>query len=398
MTGPVDLTDPRHDHDPFPLFDRLRDAGPVVWSDRHRAWLAVSHEAVLDGLRSPWLSSDRIDTFERLAASRPAAFRIVVDLLRGWMVFRDPPAHTRLRDPVRRAFTPRRIDGLRDEVEQIAEALLDDLPARVDLRAAYARPLPALVIARLLDIPDADQDEFRRWSDQLADVVFSAESRSSSSLDRPIEAAERFHQYFGELAEHRRRHPGDDLVSALVQASGAGAPEPGELVGACTLLLFAGHETTAGLIANGASLLLDDADQLDRLREDAELWPLAVDELMRRAGPAKTMVRKATESRSWFGADVSAGDTVFLVLLAASHDPAVFPEPQRLDVGRHPNPHAGFGWGIHHCLGASLARLEGEVALRRLFERHPSMERTAAVRWGGGVLGRAVAAVPVAVG
>lgn len=397
MTDAVDLTAPDVDADPFPLFDRLRARGPVVWSERHRAWLAVSHESVLDGLRAPWLSSDRIGTFERVAASRPDAFRVVVDLLRGWMVFRDPPAHTRLRDPVRRAFTPRRVDDLRGDTEAIADELLDGLEPHVDLRPSYARPLPALVIARLLDVPAADRGELQAWSDQLTGVVFSAE-RSDADVDGPAEAAERFTAYFGDLAEHRRRHPGDDLVSALVHASGPGAPEPSELVGACTLLLFAGHETTATLIANGTSMLLDHPDQLARLLDDPGLWPTAVDELMRRAGPAKTMVRKAAVGRPWFGVDVAAGDTVFLVLLAASHDPAVFADPERLDIARHPNQHAGFGWGIHHCLGASLARLEAEVALRRLFERFPETSRAAPARWGGGVLGRAVAGVSVVLG
>jgi cytochrome P450 len=384
----VDLTEPRNDADPFSLFAQMRSEGSVIRSERHRAWLAVTHESVLDGLRAPWLSSDRISIFERAAQKQPAAFRAVVDVLRGWMVFRDPPAHTRLRDPVRRAFTPRRVADLRETTTEIAAMLLDAVDttdeAGIDLRRSYARPLPALVIAQLLGVPASDRDEFASWSDQLAEVVFAAEG---TGLDpsRPIEAAEQFDRYFTELAAHRRRKPGDDLITALVQASDI---DPSDLVGACTLLLFAGHETTAGLIANGAALLLEERDQLERLQADPALWPTAVEELMRRAGPAKTMVRKALEGRRWFGADVHAGDTVFLVLLAASNDPAVFTEPDRLDVGRHPNPHLGFGWGTHHCLGAALARLEAQVALCQLFERFPSMDLAAPVRWGGGILGR----------
>jgi cytochrome P450 len=178
----------------------------------------------------------------------------------------------------------------------------------------------------------------------------------------------------------------------------AGDIDPADLVGACTLLLFAGHETTAGLIANGTALLLEHPAELERLRADPSLWPTAVDELLRRASPAKTMVRKATQDRRWFGADVRAGDTVFLVLLAASNDPAVVTDPDRLDVGRRPNPHLGFGWGLHHCLGASLARLEAEVALRRLFDRFPGLRLDGPVGWGGGVLGRAVRLPPVVIG
>ena len=385
----IDLTDPVHDADPFPLFDELRAIGPVVRSERHRAWLAVTHEAVLDGLRTPWLSSDRVPTFERIAASRPESFQAVVDVLRGWMVFRDPPEHTNLREPVRRAFTPKRVADLRDDVEAIAEGLLhaipSDPPQPFSLYDAYAKPLPALVIAQLLGVPASDREEFAHWSDQLAAVVFSAEGGGSG--DGPAMAAGRFTEYFTALAEERRRHATDDLISALVHAS---AIDPADLVGACTLLLFAGHETTAGLIANSTALLLQHPDQLQRLRGDASLWPTAVDELLRRASPAKTMVRKATEDRRWFGADVRAGDTVFLVLLAGSNDPAVVADPNRLDVGRRPNPHLGFGWGLHHCLGAALARLEAEVALQHLFERFPRLRLDGPVGWGGGVLGRAV--------
>jgi cytochrome P450 len=300
------------------------------------------------------------------------------------MVFRDPPEHTTLREPVRKAFTPKRIADLRADVEAIAVDLLDSLAGdRLELHARYAKPLPALVIAQLLGVPAEDRDEFGRWSDQLAGVVFTAEGGGDN--DGAAAAAQRFTEYFTDLAEQRRREPTDDLISALVHAS---AIDPADLVGACTLLLFAGHETTAGFIGNATALLLEHREQLDRLREDPSLWPTAVDELLRRASPAKTMVRKALADQRWFGADVRAGDTVFLVLLAASNDPAVIDEPQRLDVARHPNPHLGFGWGLHHCLGASLARLEAEVALRRLFDRYPTMRLDGPLTWGGGVLGR----------
>jgi cytochrome P450 len=395
----VDLTAREHQQDPHALFHQLRRDAPVHWSDVHRAWLAVSYEAVHDGFTAPWLSSDRIPSFERAAVSRPAAFARVVDLLRGWMVFRDPPAHTRLRDPVRRAFTPRRLGDLTPAIERTAHELLDRLAADGDgdVRRVYASPLPALVIADLLAIPRADREAFQQWSDRLSGVVFAAESHGDAATAAAIAAADDFVAYFGELIEHRRRHPGDDLVTALVHASGPGAPEPAELVGACTLLLFAGHETTAGLIANGTASLLDDPQARQRLAGDPALWTSAVEELMRIDGPAKVMVRKTTEAVRWHGVDLREGDTVFLVILAANRDPAVFADPDRLDIGRDPNPHLGFGWGLHHCLGAALARLEARIALRALFERFPGMERTGVAPWGGGVVGRGVGAVPVRV-
>jgi cytochrome P450 len=398
--GTIDLRDPGNDEDPHALFRTLRDEAPVHWSDAHRAWVAVAYAAVRDGFNASWLSSDRIPVFERAAATRPEAFARVVDLLRGWMVFRDPPAHTRLRDPVRRAFTPRRLEGLVPTIERTAAELLHAVEGRGggDLRALYAGPLPALVIADLLGVPRQDRDAFQHWSDDLARVVFAAES-PGLAVEAAVRATDRFTGYFTDLVADRRRHPGDDLVSALALASGPGAPEPAELVGACTLLLFAGHETTAGLIANGVSVLLDDDDARRRLAGDGTAWPSAVEELLRLEGPTKVMVRKvaadAPTDAPWHGVELRPGDTVFLAILAADRDPAVFVEPDRLDVAREPNPHLGFGWGLHHCLGAALARLEARIALQRLVERFPGMRRTSAARWGGGVVGRGVARVDV---
>jgi cytochrome P450 len=397
-TADLDLRAPEHDADPHRLFRHLRETAPIHWSPAHRAWLVLTHGAVLEGFTAPWLSSDRVPSFERLAARHGDRFTRVVDLLRGWMVFRDPPAHTALRDPVRQVFTPRRVRTLEPRVAATADDLLDELadagPGGGDLRTLLAAPLPALVIADLLGVPRQDRASFQQWSDELARVVFAAEG-GTTDIERAADAADHFFAYFGDLVDHRRRRPGDDLISALVTATGAGGPDPADLVGACTLLLFAGHETTAGLIATGAWLLLDHPGERARLAADATLWPTAIDELVRLDGPAKLMARKAVERRSWHGADIGAGDTVFLVLLAADRDPAVFPDPDRLDVGRTPNPHLGFGWGLHHCLGAALARMEARVALRRLFERFPDLEATARPWWGGGVFGRTVAAVEV---
>ena len=366
----------------------------MQWSDAHRGWLALSHAAVGEGFRAPWLSSDRVPVFERVAAKQPPEFGRVVDLLRGWMVFRDPPAHERLRDPVKRVFTPSRLQRLVPMIERTTDELLDDMAGAgtADLQPSFTRPLPALVIADLLGVPRADRAEFQTWSDQLASVVFAAESGMGGEV---IDAAKRFSDYFDALIEERRRRPGDDVISALLDSTRHEGPEDSELVGACTLLLFAGHETTAGLLANATCLLFENDDARRELTGSPTAWATAVDEFMRRAGPAKVMVRKSTIDREWMGAPVRERDTVYLVILAANGDPAVFRDPDRLDIHRDPNPHFGFGWGLHHCLGASLARLEARIALRRLFERFPALAPENDYRWGGGLLGRAVSLVRV---
>ena len=392
----IDLAAPEAIADPHALFHRLRATGAVHRSDVHRAWLVLSHAGVTACFRDQRLSADRVPAFERMAESRPAGFQRVVDLLRGWMVFRDDPAHDRLRDPVRRAFTPRRVEGLAPAIEAIADGLLDELAdaGGGDLRARFGVPLPALVIADLLAIPRADRAEFQTWSNLLSAVVFAAESRSSSA-DAAIAGAEHFWSYFTDLCEHRRRKPGDDLVSELVGAVGPGGLEPVELVGACTLLLFAGHETTTGLLTSGTRVLLDEPGATDQLRADPALWHTAVDELLRLEGPAKLMVRRTREDIEIEGTTIPAGQTVWLVILAADRDPLVFPDPDRVDLARDPNPHVAFGWGIHHCLGAPLARLEGRIALRRLVERFPGLAAREPARWGGGVLGRGLSRLEV---
>ena len=392
----IDLTAPEVDADPHAFFHALRAKGPLHWSDRHRGWLVVSHAAVNEGFRVPWLSSERIPAFERVAAKRPPEFARVVDLLRGWMVFRDPPVHERLRDPVRRVFTPMRLERLTPMIEQTTDLLLDSLEddGGGSLQASFCRPLPALVIADLLGVPRADRAEFQAWSDQLASVVFTAEQRDGDG-SAAVEAADRFTTYFNELIAERRRRPGDDAISALLDESRGQGPTGIELVGACTLLLFAGHETTAGLLANASCLLFEHDDARAELAADPSLWPGAVEEFMRLAGPANVMVRKSTTDRDWYGQPVKAGDTVYLGILAAGRDPAVFADPDRLDPRRDPNPHFGFGWGLHHCLGAALARLEARIALRRLFERFPLLAPSAPYWWGGGLIGRAVSPVQV---
>ena len=394
----IDLASPEVDADPHSFFHALRAEGPVHWSDRHRGWLAVSHAAVNEGFRAPWLSSERIPAFERVAAKRSTEFARVVDLLRGWMVFRDPPVHERLRDPVRRVFTPMRLERLAPMIEQTTDELLDGLEAAGSgiLQDHVCRPLPALVIADLLGVPRADRAEFQTWSDQLASVVFTAEQRDANG-EAAIAAADRFTTYFNELIAERRRSPGDDAISALLDVSRGSGPEGIELVGACTLLLFAGHETTAGLLANSACVLFEHDDARVALARDPALWPSAVEELMRFTGPAKVMVRKSTIDCEWYGQPVKAGDTVYLAILAANRDPVVFTDPDGFDVRRDPNPHFGFGWGLHHCLGAALARLEARIALRRLFERFPRLAPTNSYWWGGGLIGRVVSPVQVTI-
>ncbi len=362
--------------------------GPVQWSETHRAWLFLSHEAVSSGFRDTRLSADRIEPFERVAAERPAEFGKIVELLSGWMIFRDPPAHTRLRDPVRRAVTPRVVEGVRPAIEKTVEDLLSAMPSTglYDFKTEFAETLPALVIADLLGVPASERHRFKDWSDGLGQIVFSVQP-GQIPTDTVREAAEEFTNFFAELIEHRRQHPGDDLISLMVQG-GADELTAMELVGACTLLLFAGHETTTNMLVSSVRVLHEHPDQRERLVHDDAILPFAADELLRVAGPAKTMVRRVGTPFEFHGHEFEHRQKIFLVILTANRDPAVFVDPERVDLGRQPNTHLGFGWGLHHCLGAPLARMELTVALRRLYEEFPNLRPAEPDRpWSGNELG-----------
>jgi cytochrome P450 len=387
------------------LHERLaaaRAGAPVVWSETHDAWIALTHAAVAEGFRDPRLSSDRLPAFEQMAASRPEAFRTVVDLLSGWMVFRDPPVHDRLREPVRAAFTPRRVAGLASTIERVADELLDDLSAGGggDFRALVAQPLPAIVIAELLGVPASDRVRFQQWSDELGRIVFAATSRDIDH-ESAIAGATSFASYFGDLVDHHRANPTDNLISAIVHGAGRDGGDlglsPAEVVGACAMLLFAGHSTTTGFLTNALWALFERPDALGEWRDDPTVDATAIDELMRLEGPASVMIRRAVADFEWQGVDVRSGDAVYLSIAAADRDPAVFADPDRLDLRRDPNPHLGFGWGLHHCLGAPLARLESRVVLRRLLDRFPALEPDGVPHWGDNVIGHSAGPLHVRV-
>jgi cytochrome P450 len=367
--------------DPAGYFAGFRDRGQVQWSDAQQGWAVIGHAAVAGAFRdAAALSADRIGPLERIAAERPEGFGAVVDLLRGWMIFRDPPAHTRLREPVRAAFTPRRVTGLESVVASIVDEVLDTLAASggaVDLSVGFAQPIPALVIAALLGVEASERHRFQDWSHELAAIVFSTNA-GSVDTDMTVHAAEEFTTFFGELVAHERDAPTGGIITAIAQIEDSDLGDA-ELVGLCTLLLFAGHETTTTLLGNAIAILCQSPDMCEQLRGDPGLWPSAVEEFMRVQGPARTMVRKVAIDHEREGVQLRARDNVFLSIAAANHDPAVFAEPNVLDLARDPNPHLGFGWGLHHCLGASLARMEARIALARLVERFGRLEAAKAI-------------------
>ena len=367
----VEAMSPAFRDDPYPHYERFRGPAPLL-RVADTIWFALGHGDVTNLLRHPGMSTDESHATTEIGKTGPGAVKTQS------LLFMDPPDHTRLRNLVARAFTPRRIEGLRATTEAITAELLDAMVADgapVDLIQAFAYPLPVRVICSLLGIPAADEAVFTGWSRGIARSLDPTVLRSPA-IDAAIEQARsELRAYLGELLEARRKNPGDDLLSglALVEADGDRISS-GEVLSLAVLLLVAGHETTVNLIGNGVLALLRAPEQLALLRRSPDLVGAAVDELLRFDGPVQITQRIATEDMEVVGCKVRGGDEILLVLGAANRDPTVFAEPHRLDVTRDARRHVGFGGGIHHCLGAVLARMETQIALAAMLDRFGRIE------------------------
>ena len=378
-TGVVfDPLDPRLRMNPYPIYHELRQRDPIHRSRIMDGWVFTRYYDVSAILRNPELSADdrnrrnferERERLRRRGVLDPEAEQRGPSLLR-----LDPPDHTRLRGLVAKAFTPRRVQELRPRIEEIVDELLDRLEEKewVDLIADFAVPLPVTVIAEMLGVPAEDLDRFKRWSDDVARTV-SADT--PEDIRRANQASRELRVYLEPIIEERRRVPREDLISALVQAEEQGDRlTRDEVFATVILLLVAGNETTTNLIGNGMRALLRNPDQLERLRREPELTENAIEELLRYDSPVQVTSRIARSDFEYDGRRIEKGQSLIVVLGAANRDPEVFPEPDRLDIGRKENRHFSFGQGIHYCLGAPLARLEGQIAFRKLLERFDCIE------------------------
>ena len=397
----VDLFDPAFKVNPYPTYARLRSTAPVhraALPDGRGVWLITRYDDVLAVLKDERFVKDwrKVMTPEQLDQV-PAIPEVMKPLSRN-MLDTDPPDHERLRALVSKAFTPRLIERMRGRVQAITDALLDTVEGQgeMDLIDDYAFPLPVTVIAELLGVPSEDRDRFRQWSD--AAVSGNATQEYMEKILIPHMQA--FTDYLLAMFEEKRKNPKDDLVSALVQAEEAGDKlSEDELLGMVFLLLIAGHETTVNLIGNGVLALLEHPEQLRRLRDDPSLIKSAVEELLRYDGPVETSTERfAGEDVAIGGTIIPKGEMVLVVIAAADRDPERFPEPDTLDIARMENKHLAFGKGIHHCLGAPLARMEGQIAIGTLIERMPSLRLKGSpdsLSWRPGMVLRGLKALPV---
>jgi len=367
--------------DPFPLYRRLRDEDPAHWSPLLKAWVLTRYDDVKRVCLDTRMSSDRLRPF--FATLPPAEASRIAELIRYltlWMVFRDPPEHTRLRRLASKVFNVRSMHALRPNVEALTEHLLDAIGEReeFDFISEFAGPLPALVIMDMLGAPRSELPRLKRLSDEMALFIGSARD-SPEKYARAEAATHEMAGLFRDLIAARRAAPRPDLLSELVSLQDAGDRlSDDELVATCILLLFAGHETTTHHLANGLAALLRFPGEMERLRGDAALAPAAVEELLRYDGPIGAQVRIVQEAQEFHGKTLRAGERVFLLMNAANRDERAFPDPDRVDLGRSGVPHLTFGFGMHICLGFPLARLEGQVALPAVLRRWRSIEQAQA--------------------
>jgi cytochrome P450 len=362
--------DPEFVADPYPTYQRLRSEDPVHLSPLG-FWVLTRYEDVVGSLRDPRFAK------EPMIAAVAARLGITPTGIGISMLDRDPPDHTRLRSLASKAFTPRVVEALRPRIQQIVDGLLEDVAGAhtMDLIEQFAYPIPVNVICEMLGVPVADHEQFKGWSLDLARGLDSIMLGPDSEVfKRSGQAREGLSSYFRTLIAERRRAPREDLLSALIAAEEAGdkLSEP-ELLAMCILLLVAGHETTVNLIGNGTLALLRHPDQLRMLRERPELIVTAVEELLRFDGPVQRTARTPTEDVTLGGRTIPKGEIVMPFIGAADRDPAQFRDPERLDITRTDNRHIAFGWGIHFCLGAPLARIEGQIAINTLLRRLPKL-------------------------
>ncbi len=366
----------------------MREGSPLYWLPRAHAWWILDYSGC-----AQLMQDGRLGKADLLPADVP-------DARRGSLLMSDPPAHTRLRALVNRGFVPSVLEHLRPRITALASTLLAPAAAcgRLDLVADYASPLPAMVIAELLGVPADDHEQFRGWADAIIRGLDPTQPAAAVRAHHEAEAA--LHAYFTRLLPRLRAQPGPDLLSALIGAEASGDRlSRDELLSMAMVLLVAGFETTVNLLSTGMLTLLHHPETSARLRREPQRWPAAVEELLRLEPPVQFVQRVVREPVQLHRQLLESGSKVILVVGAANRDPAVFSDPDHLDLDRHPNPHLSFSRGVHYCLGAPLARLEAQIALRALLDQLPSvrLDPDRPPTWSGNLAVRGLRELPLRV-
>ena len=366
--------------DPYPTYARLHEEGPLHYLDvggKWAVWSIFSHAECSSIAKDPRLSAKRAkQMLLSLPLSRQSEFTELARMLSLWLIFMDPPEHTRLRKLLNKGFSQAAVEGLRPQVEAIVDEMLKPLQlgSEVELMREIANPMPVRIILEMLGIPQEMRETFVDWSRAIA-VFRGNPNRTVEEAHAAQDALTALTEFFRKTVAERRRNKGNDLISLLIDIEEEGEVlTEEELYAQCIALLFAGHETTRNLIGNGMYTLLQHPQQMAELREKPEMIRSAVEELLRYESPVQFTARVLKEDIEVCGQPIRKGWTVLCMLGAANRDPKQFKEPNRLDLARLNNQHLAFSAGLHFCIGAQLARLEGQIALLKLVERFPEMK------------------------
>ena len=385
---------------PYPLYRQLREEDPVHWSPLLEGWILTRYDDVLEVLKHPQFSADRRrarNRFVQAAMEQQAQAGPFAQAQT--MLSSDPPEHTRLRGLVSKAFTFKAVEALRPRIQQIVDELLDRVQdtGRMDAIWDLGYPLPVIVIAEMLGVPPEQRDTFKRWSDDIV-ATLGGPLVAPEVQERGRKSVEEMGAYFTHVIAERRQAPKDDLLSRLIAAEERGEMlSEQEMLATCILLLAAGNETTTNLIGNGTLALLRNPEQFELLRAQPELVESAVEEFLRYDGPVQGTARVAMADVEIGGQAIKEGQLAFTMLAAADRDPAIFSRPEALDITRTDNRHMAFGYGIHFCLGAPLARAEAQIAFATLLRRLPELRLDVEEpQWGGTFILRGLKGLPVA--
>ena len=381
--------------DPYPYYKALRERERVHWSERARAWYFTHYPDVYELQDRPDLSVDRIETlYSYLPRTNPERFSDIVEHYHRWLLYRDDAYHDRLKALFLKAMTPRAVERLRPMLQRRVDILLDELEKRdaFDAYLDFAARIPTQVMLDLLGLPDSDEALMRHWSDRCSNFLFQPVAPDKEAMAREQrEILDAQQAYFMQRVDERRRRPGEDMISAMVQAEAGGERLTDlEILATCNMMATAGGGTSRSAIAMSLWWLHQFPDQLVKLKADPGLINLAAEEFLRYDAPTQRGIRTAREDFEMGGKQIRKGQLLHIMIGAANRDPAQFADPDRIDITRDPNRHVTLGHGVHYCLGAALARLELRVAVSSFLKRFPDyrlasdkivyMDRTASRR------------------
>ena len=377
----TELVDPLHPvttaflNNPYPIYAALRSEAPIFYCKKGKYWVVTSYQ-LANEITKDLRFGKRLERWKHIspiARILPGTAHLIKTRA-NWMLNENPPTHTHLRSLVNKAFSPKIIQQMREHVQRIADRFIDKaLPnGKMEFISEFAFLLPITVIAEMLGIPGEDHEKFKDWSHEMTQTL--EPGYSISTLNKANKANDDLMNYFKPLVEERRKNPKSDLISALVMAEENGdSLSEADILGNLVLMLVAGHETTVNLIGNGLLWLLKSPEQLALLRANPENMETAVEEMLRYDSPVQTVKRIIEEDMEYHGKQLKKGDMVVIYIGACNRDPAIFPDPDRFDITRKENKHLAFSSGIHHCLGASLARMEGQIAISTMLNRLPNL-------------------------